>query len=253
LPYEVLHSSHNLPDSGLVQWTCDSTPETILPNISQNSDDLTLEGSIQTVHPIPDSLNTTSLVEIMENKAVDPSGHPHSDGTRDQYGDLSTSASKEKIHNAWTQLSVDGLSQTAHAVDTPSSVDDIEASIPPPIPETTAPLSVRADADIFSHPHIAVHHGHSEPLLPPSELAHADHGGQPSFQTIHPGALTVTGMDEVTPGSVNLGPSEFAITLPMDSRVKDDYERVLTDAATCIRQFFESFQPSSQISEFEVS
>lgn len=77
---------------------------------------------------------------------------------------------------------------------------------------------------------------------------------QPSLQTIHPSALTVTGMDdEVAPGSVHLGPSEFAVTLPMDSRVKDDYERVLSDAATSIRQFFDSFQSNTQISEPEVS
>lgn len=76
---------------------------------------------------------------------------------------------------------------------------------------------------------------------------------QPSLQTIHPSALTVAGMDdEVAPGSVHLGPSEFAVTLPMDSRVKDDYERVLSDAAASIRQFFESFQSNNQVSEPEV-
>ncbi|KAJ5146425.1 uncharacterized protein N7515_000989 [Penicillium bovifimosum] len=247
LSYGISHFSHNLPDSGLVHWTCgDSIPETILPTLSQNSGDLVLEGSIQSIHPIPGSPIAISSDQIMEDKEVDPPGHPVADGSREQYGDLSTPASKEKMHNTWGQLSVE-----AHAVETPSSMDDIEASVPPPVPETTAPLSVRADPDLFAHPHIAVHHGHSEPLLPPSELAHADQGGQPSFQTIHPGALTVTGTEEVTPGAVNLGPSEFAITLPMDSRVKDDYERVITDAATCIRQFFDSFQPSSQISELE--
>ncbi|KAJ5562992.1 Histone deacetylase complex subunit 2/3 [Penicillium sp. DV-2018c] len=245
-------------DSVLVQWTCVTIPETIAetisPNLSQNSDDLILEGSIQSIHPIPDPLSTASSAHTMENRGADLAGHL-SDGSREQSGDLSTPApNTTKKRNAWAQqaqLSVDGLTQTAHAVETPSSVDDIEATVPPPVPETTAPLSVRADADLFPHPHIAVHHGHSEPLLPPSELAHADHAGQPSFQTIHPGALTVTGMDEEAPGSVKLGPSEFAITLPMDSRVKDDYECVLTDAAASIRQFFESFQPSSQISEVE--
>jgi hypothetical protein len=60
-------------------------------------------------------------------------------------------------------------------------------------------------------------------------------------------------MEEIIPGSVYLGPSEFAVTLPMDSRVKDDYERVLADAATSIRRFFVGFQSDSQIPAAEVS
>ena len=122
-----------------------------------------------------------------------------------------------------------------------------------PIPEAAVPLSTRADTGSFSHSHTAVHHGHSEPLLTASEMAHGGNISQSSMQTIQPSALTVTGMDEVAPGSVQLGPSEYAVTLPMDSRVKDDYERVLSDAATNIRQFFSSFQSNSQHSASEVS
>ncbi|KAJ5318028.1 hypothetical protein N7508_002536 [Penicillium antarcticum] len=165
-------------------------------------------------------------------------------------GDLPGSTPRERIRNAWAQLSADPQSvgtQLASGIDTPSSVGDIEASVPVSVPETTAPLSVRAEADPFSH--TAVHHAHSA-LLPPSELAHG-HLGQPSMQTIHPSALTATGMEEVVPGSIYLGPSEFAVTLPMDSRVKDDYERVLADAATSIRRFFVGFQSDSQISASE--
>lgn len=226
----------------------------MLPNPSQDSNQLSEEASTHPVIPISHCAQT--LGETMSSKDGRPSDHSLPDAPLDQYGHLPGSTPKEKIRNAWAQLSLEnqsGILQTTNAAETPSSVGDIEASAPVSVPETTAPLSVRADTDSFSHPHIVVHHGHSEPLLPPSELAHVAHINQPSVQTVHPSALTVDGMEDIVPGSVHLGPSEFAITLPMDSRVKDDYERVLTDAATCIRQFFDSFQPNSQISEFEVT
>jgi hypothetical protein len=172
--------------------------------------------------------------------------------TKSPLGDLPGSTPRERIRNAWAQLNVEPQSvgtQMASGIDTPSSVGDIEASMPVTVPETTAPLSVRAEANPFSH--TAVHHAHSS-LLPPSELAHG-HLGQPSMQTVHPSALTATGMEEIVPGSVLLGPSEFAVTLPMDSRVKDDYERVLADAAASIRRFFVGFQSDSQMPVSEVS
>lgn len=132
---------------------------------------------------------------------------------------------------------------------TPSSVGDIEAAVPLSVPETAAPLSVRADNDTVAHSHTAVHHAHSQPLLQPSHLAHDD---QPSMQTIQPSALTAENVEESHFGSVRLGPNEFAVTLPMDSRVKDDYERVLTNGASSMRSFLESFDPSKQISDHEV-
>ncbi|KAJ5795214.1 Histone deacetylase complex subunit 2/3 [Penicillium paradoxum] len=240
-------------DFELAQSTClSSVPETLLPNPSQDLDQTTIETNTYPALLLSRRANLSA--EIMEENGAKPSDYSLPDASLDHYSGLPESTPKDKIHNAWAQLGVGnqpGLSQTANAAETPSSVGDIEASAPVSAPETTAPLSVRADTDSFAHPHIAVHHGHSEPLLPPSELAHAGHMGQPSIQTIHPSALTVTSMEEVVPGSVHLGPSEFAVTLPMDSRVKDDYERVLTDAATCIRQFFDSFQPNTQISEPE--
>lgn len=251
----VSRRAHIHTDSGFVQSNyLSSIPETILHRLSQRSDELTAEPFIR---PVLSFSNPASLsTEIMESNEARPSDYSLPDASLNQYGDLSVSTPKEKIRNSWAQLGVEnqsGLSQTANAVETPSSMGDIEASVPVSVPETIAPLSVRADASSFAHPHIAVHHGHSEPLLPPSELAHVGHMSQPSLQTIHPSALTVTGMDEVAPGSVHLGPSEFAVTLPMDSRVKDDYERVLSEAAACIRQFFDSFQPNTQISDLEVT
>ncbi|KGO43373.1 Histone deacetylase complex, subunit 2/3 [Penicillium expansum] len=232
-----------------------SIPETVFHHLSQHPESLGSEGSTRPVLSFSNIVEQERSTEIMEDKEPKLSDHSLSDATVDRYSQLPGSTPTEKMQNAWAQLSQENqsdLSRPANAVETPSSVGDIEASIPLSVPDTTAPLSVRPDTDSFSHSHTAVHHGHSEPLLPPSELAHGGHLSQPSLQTIHPSALTVTGMDdEVAPGSVHLGPSEFAVTLPMDSRVKDDYERVLSDAATSIRQFFDSFQSNTQISEPE--
>ena len=226
-----------------------SIPETILPNLSQHSENLSARAFIRPMLPLSSLIEQTPPAK-MEGKETKPSDSSLPDTHSDQYGDLPGATPGEKIRNAWAQLSSENQ---GNAVETPSSMGDIEASIPASVPETTAPLSVRPDTDSFPHSHTAVHHGHSEPLLPASELAHGGHITQHSMQTIQPSALTVTGMDEIAPGSIHLGTSEFAVTLPMDSRVKDDYERVLSDAATHIRQFFDSFQSSSQISDSEVS
>ncbi|KAJ5104650.1 hypothetical protein NUU61_001997 [Penicillium alfredii] len=179
---------------------------------------------------------------------------PTSENPMDRYGHLSGSTPREKVQNIWAEViakPVSEVSQAASAAETPSSVGDIEASAPISIPETTAPLSVRADTDSVSHSHTAIHHAHAEPLLPPSDLAHGGHTGQSTMQTIQPSALTVINVEETAPGSVRLGPSEFAVTLPMDSRVKDYYERVLADAATDIREFIESFSSTEQMPDRE--
>ncbi|KAJ5947591.1 Histone deacetylase complex subunit 2/3 [Penicillium verhagenii] len=129
------------------------------------------------------------------------------------------------------------------AMDTPSSAEDVEAAPRPSYPETTIPLSVRNETDSVAHTHTAVHHEHAGALLQSSDLSH----GQIGLQTIQPSALTV-GDDVLTPpGSVRLGPAEFAVALPMDSRVKDDYEKVLTKGASTIDDFLlPSSTPSSQ-------
>ncbi|KAG0155660.1 hypothetical protein PDIDSM_2833 [Penicillium digitatum] len=240
-------------DAEFVQSTyLSSIPESVCHYLSQHPENFGAEGSTRQVLSFSNLVEEELSTEIMEDKEPKQSDPSLSDAPLDRYSQLSGSTPAEKMRNAWAQLCQENQSQAANAVETPSSVGDIEASIPLSVPETTAPLSVRPDTDSFSHSHTAVHHGHSEPLLPQSELAHGGHMSQPSLQTIHPSALTVTGIDdEVAPGSVHLGPSEFAVTLPMDSRVKDDYERVLSDSATSIRRFFDSFQSNSQISEPE--
>ncbi|KAI3128692.1 hypothetical protein CBS147326_6717 [Penicillium roqueforti] len=232
-----------------------SIPETVCQNLSQHPEELSAEGFTRPMPSFSNLVQEEPFGEIMEDKEPKPSDPSLSAATLDRYGQLPGSTPTEMIRNAWAKLSEANqseLSQPANAVQTPSYVGDIEASMPVSIPETTALLSVRPDTDSFSNSHTAVHHGHSEPLLPPSELAHEAHMSQPSLQTIHPSALTVTDMDEVVaPGSVHLGPSEFAVPLPMNARVKDHYERVLSDAATCIRKFFDSFQSNTQVSEPE--
>lgn len=217
-------------------------------NPSKYSENLCAGAFIQPMLPLSSLMEPNSPLN-MESKGTNPGpSRPIQSG--------SSVTPREEIRNAWACIDSDNHPVTPRAgntVDTPSSLGDVEASVPVPVPEVTAPLSIRADTGSFSHSHTVVHHGHPDPLLPASELAHGGHLTQPSMQTIQPSDLTVTGMDETAPGSVQLGPSEYAVTLPMDSRVKDDYERVLSDAATSIHQFFCSFQTNSQLSNSDVS
>lgn len=134
------------------------------------------------------------------------------------------------------------------ASDTPSSVGDIEAAVPPSFPETAVPLSVRAEKENMAHSHTAVHHAHAESLLQSTHLAH-----EIGIQTIQPSALTVGDVEVTRPGAVRLGPAEFAITLPMDSRVKDDYERILTDGAAIMQEFLTRSSPNPQTPYSDVS
>ncbi|KAJ5735807.1 Histone deacetylase complex subunit 2/3 [Penicillium malachiteum] len=133
------------------------------------------------------------------------------------------------------------------ASQTPSSGGDVDAVAPKSFPETTVPLSVRTEGDNMAHTHTAVHHGHPEPLLQPTHLGHIEAG----MQTIQPSALTVGVADESQPGSLRLGPSEFAVILPMDSRVKDDYERVLTNSAAAVQDFLALGSQNSQASNLQ--
>lgn len=132
---------------------------------------------------------------------------------------------------------------------TPSSLGDIDAAVPTSMPATVAPLSVRSDTDSATHSHTTIHHVHSGPLLQPHLTSHVP----ASMQTIQPSALTVNSAEEAPQGSVRLGPSEFAVTLPMDSRVKDDYDRVLTDFSPIIREFLASFSAVDNASHSQVS
>ncbi|KAE8355772.1 class II histone deacetylase complex subunits 2 and 3-domain-containing protein [Aspergillus coremiiformis] len=157
-------------------------------------------------------------------------GHNHKEVpsltiTMERYSQYEGATPREKLKNAHAQLNAKTNSlQGADVSVTPSSMGDIEPTAPVSAPETTVPLSVRVDKEP------TVHHNEPEPL---EEMPQR----QQSIQTIQPSALTVTHTEEVPPGAVHLGPSEFAIPLPMDSRVKDDYERVLMNETQGIRDF----------------
>ncbi|RAL09158.1 uncharacterized protein BO97DRAFT_185412 [Aspergillus homomorphus CBS 101889] len=157
----------------------------------------------------------------------------------EKYSQFEGSTPREKIRSAYAQLRAQSVVPPEPSA-TPSSVGeagDIEPS-PVALPETAAPLSVRIDKDSAFHP---PHHPPDEPPVvipsPPLEPAHMDPIHHHDVQTIQPHALSVDHTEESIPGSVLLGPSEFAIPLPMDSRVKDDYDRVLSSEGDLIQEF----------------
>jgi hypothetical protein len=167
--------------------------------------------------------------------------------TMEKYSHIEGSTPREKIMNLYDKMrdksTVETLQNEASA--TPSSPGDIEASEPPPAPGTGAPLSVRVDKDS----------SHADPikdLVPETSLDETEHLTHISetFQTIQPSALTINHTEERPPGSVQLGPSEFAVPLPMDSRVKDDYERVLQESKDALEV---DLSGRKEISESEVS
>ncbi|KKK15779.1 hypothetical protein AOCH_002553 [Aspergillus ochraceoroseus] len=140
----------------------------------------------------------------------------------EKYSHIEGCTPREKIRNAYAKLREKNTAEILQndPSATPSSVGDIEPSVPVAIPETVAPLSVRVDKE-------PRHHAQPEPASAPEDPLESAEPPQNDVQTIQPSALTVSHAELVSPGSVHLGPSEFAVPLPMDSRVKDDYERVL--------------------------
>ncbi|KAL3478402.1 class II histone deacetylase complex subunits 2 and 3-domain-containing protein [Aspergillus californicus] len=170
---------------------------------------------------IGNTLHTTprSLVEpaVMDDSSIKKEVGTSLAKTMEKYKHLEGSTPREKIANMHARLreksTVDALRTEPSA--TPSSVGDIEPSAPASIPETVAPLSLRVDKE-------PLHHIDSADEA--AELASHDNE---TLQTIQPSALTILHAKPAAPGSLCLGPSEFAVPLPMDSRVKDDYERVM--------------------------
>jgi hypothetical protein len=76
---------------------------------------------------------------------------------------------------------------------------------------------------------------------------------QAGVQTIQPSAI-FDKAENVVPGSLKLGPSEFAITLPMDSRSKDEYERALVEHLHSTRLLLGGFKSTEEaiVSDTEV-
>ncbi|KAK1144351.1 hypothetical protein N8T08_005503 [Aspergillus melleus] len=170
----------------------------------------------------------------------------------DKFGQFEGSTPREKMKNAYAQLTARLSTPVFQGNDvsaTPSSAGDIEPSAAAPVPETAAPLSVRVDKE---------HDGHTQreaasALPAPSvEETALEAPPQQDVQTIQPSALTVNHTEEILPGSVHLGPSEFAVTLPMDSRVKDDYERVLASDSQNISEFVRISSSQDKPAEHEV-
>lgn len=175
--------------------------------------------------------------------------------TMEKYSHVEGSTPREKLKNAYAQLLAKRRNsetlQTPSLSATPSSGADIDHSVPVSIPDSSAFLRVKADKEPATHPSQSeIPPTVPQPLVPRPQLENTEH---PAVQTIQPSALTISHVEEPPPGSVQLGPSEFAVPLPMDSRVKDDYDQVLTEEAQSIQEFLNSFDPNSKIHEDEVS
>lgn len=162
------------------------------------------------------------------------------------------------MRNAYAQLRARQQTpktlQTPGVSATPSSAEDIEYLAPAPAADKTAPLSVRADKEPASHiqgaSRAGIHPTIAEPVIHPTQIENFD---QSAVQTIQPSALAVSDVEKPHPGAVKLGPAEFAVPLPMDSRVKDDYDQVLTEEAQDIQEFLTSCDVSSQMRDEDVS
>lgn len=171
--------------------------------------------------------------------------------TMERYSQIEGATPREKMANAYAQMRAranGGMSQNANPSATPSSAGDIEPSAPVSVPETAEPLSIRVEKE----PTLSVGHEIHPPTagtaVEPTEIETQNFG----VQTIQPSALTVTHVEEPSPGSVHLGPSEFAVPLPMDSRVKDDYERILEAHSQNVQDFLRGSYPQENIPEQEV-
>jgi hypothetical protein len=175
--------------------------------------------------------------------------------SRAKFDDVPGLTPREKLQNLHARLraSADaGPSQTASASVTPSSAGDIDPTPPASIPETLLPLSVRVHEDHHGH-HLAepeIQETPADTIVSPA-LLYSEQSGE--VRTIQPSALF--GQPEKSaPSSLQLGPSEFALTLPMDSRIKDEYERAIAEQSRSIRQLLTGFNvEGTLISEAEVS
>lgn len=169
----------------------------------------------------------------------------------EKYSHVEGSTPREKIMNLHARFreksTFESMQNDPSA--TPSSVGDIEASEPPSIPETVAPLSVRVDKEP-SHADI------TKELVPETSLDEAEpqEHEHDNIQTIHPSALSISHTEEKPPGSLHLGVSEFAVPLPMDSRVKDDYEQILlTDSENALGLIGADRPQGAEASEVKLS
>ena len=162
--------------------------------------------------------------------------------TMEKYSHIQGATPREKVKNAYAQLRAKqhtpGSAQvpSASVTPTPSSAADIEYTAPDTKSDKVAPLSVRADKEPVSQ---ASQSHEKQPLVsePLVQSTLLESSGDPAIQTIQPSALAINPTVEPRPGSFQLGPSEYAIALPMDSRVKDAYVRVLMEGSNDVQAF----------------
>jgi hypothetical protein len=178
---------------------------------------------------------------------MDQNSDEHSltyDEAMDKWKHIPGDTGREKLRNAMAGMrarypSTFGEVPLSEVV-TPSSASDIDPIPSGMVPDTAAPLSVRAEKETLEKPPHNETNLSAVPVVqqPSSETSPALQAlsTEPStLQTIEPSALTINEVEILPTGSVRLGPSEFAIPLPMDSRIKDNYEKVLCEHATAIR------------------
>ncbi|KAK2807140.1 hypothetical protein FQN51_004754 [Onygenales sp. PD_10] len=163
------------------------------------------------------------------------------------------------------ERSLAGQQQPVSASATPSSAGDIEPIQSLPARDHASPLNVRVDKEPVHKEHViptteappafiapqALHYTVENPVETAESLAEA----QPNLagptelletplepmedhiQTLEHAA--VAGESEIAHHGIQLGPYEFAIPVSMDSRVKDDYDIVLTAERNTIKKFLD--------------
>lgn len=155
-----------------------------------------------------------------------------------RFNDITGSTPREKLQNAHARLAELGKAvPTSIAGDsvTPSSAGDIESIVPVSMPQTTLPLSTRAPEHIVD---LAAPGGDADIVVISPELLFTEQAG---VETIQPSAI-FENTEHILPGSLRLGPSEFAVTLPMDSIGKDNYEGALAEHSDSVKLLLSGFK-----------
>lgn len=159
-----------------------------------------------------------------------------------RFNDITGSTPKEKLQNAYARLSsISKAVSTPIAGDsvTPSSAGDIEPAVPVSMPQTTLPLSTRAPEHPVDIATPVVEQGTvADVVVVSPALLFPEQAG---VQTIQPSAIFEK-TEHVLPGSLRLGPSEFAVTMPMDSIGKDNYERALAEHSESVKLLLSGFK-----------
>ncbi|PCG99514.1 Histone deacetylase complex, subunit 2/3 [Penicillium occitanis (nom. inval.)] len=176
----------------------------------------------------------------METKR-DPTSRQGSESSG-RFDDITGATLTEKLHNAHVRLANIGKSKPTPVADdsvTPSSAGDIEPVVPVSMPQTTLPLSTRAPEHPVDLAAPAAEQGDvADVVVVSPALLFPEQAG---VQTIQPSAIFEK-TEHVLPGSLRLGPSEFAVTMPMDSIGKDNYERALAEHSESVKLLLSGFK-----------